>query len=135
MGAGMNGSLRSALSGARRKTKVVDVPDVGPITLQEMSGTERDDLEASTIIEEDGKRTVNSKHFRARLLVLCIVDDSGKRVYADSDAPEVSELPIGVLDKLFVAAQELNAMGGTAVEDARKNSESVPSSASDSPSH
>jgi hypothetical protein len=129
----MNGSLRSALSGARRKTKVVEVPDVGPVTLQEMSGSERDDLEASTIVEEDGKRTVNSKHFRARLLVLCIVDDSGKRLYTESDVAEVSGFPIRVLDSLFAAAQELNSMGVTAVEDARKNSGSGATAASVSP--
>ena len=121
---------RASLEAIPRKFEDVQFPDLDTFyRVREMSGTERDTFEIETFkLKTNGasepKREVDPKYLRARLAVLCLVDEAGNRLYADNEVKTCSDmLGAGVLNKIFTAAQRLNGLDGGAVEDAAKNSE------------
>lgn len=126
---------RATLETIPRKTIDVEVPEVDAMfRLREMSGTERDKFEVSVFKEEaNGTRKVDPLYLRARLVALCMVGDDNVRLYADDEVLQLSDtIPSAVLGTLFAAAQKLNGLDATAVEDAAKNSESGPVNGSSS---
>src|SRR5258706_5508781 len=96
-----------------------DVPEWGGgIFLRVMSGTERDGFE-TTIIDDQSK--VKSENVRSELLVRCICDDQGARLFADSDAASLGGKSSLVLDRLFTQAQKLNKIRKQDVDELTKN--------------
>ena len=129
---------RASLESIKRKTVEVEVPEADAIfRLREMSGTDRDKFEVSAFKEDkDGKRSVDPLYLRARLVALCLVGEDNVRLYADDEIHMLSDnASASVIGKLAAAAQTLNALGGDAVEDAAKNSESAPAGALPSDLH
>lgn len=126
---------RDTLEKVSRRTVDVEFPEQGTAyRLREMSGTERDKFEVAAFKDgADGKRVVDPLYLRARLVALCMIGDDGVRLYADDEIHQLSDaVPAAVIAKLFVAAQHLNGLDADAVEDAAKNSASVPAGASPS---
>jgi len=123
---------RASLEAIQRKIEDVEFPEFETYyRLREMSGTERDDYEIAALKKTSngtGKTTheVEMKFLRARLVALCLVDESGERIYGDKQIKECSELPQGVLLKLYTAANKLNGLEPEAVKEAEKNSASDP---------
>lgn len=123
---------KSDLRGIARKTVDIEgLVDGVVFRLREMNGTERDLFETGVFKEEDvtvdGKtetrRKVDPMFLRARLVALCLIDDEGKRMYADDEIEMLSgDVPSVVLGKLFEAAQKLNGLDAAATEAAGKNS-------------
>ena len=131
----MKSGTRAMLETMARKSVIVDVPEAdASFRLREMSGTERDTFEVAAFKEsQDGKWTVDPLYLRARLVALCLVGEDNVRLYADEEVHQLSDnVPASVLGKLFAAAQTLNGLDGGDVEDALKNSASVPAGASTS---
>jgi len=85
--------------------------------LRNMTGTERDSWELASF--RDGK--ISPEHFRAKLLVRCIADEQGKRVFTDEDAAALSGKSSQVLLRLYDVAARLNGIGVKAVDDLAKN--------------
>ena len=81
----------------------VEVPEWGgSVCIKTLSGTERDAF-------EEGYSEQKMKNFRARFLVLTLCDESGERLYADSEADELGSKSAVVLNRLFDSAWSLNA--------------------------
>jgi hypothetical protein len=102
-----------------------------------MSGAEYDDYEASQVrveLGDDGKRTssVDIANLRARLAVKVLCDAEGQRIFQDSDAAALGKKSSLDLKRIFDAGRRLNGLDKDAVEQAKKNSASAPSSASGS---
>ena len=129
---------RASLEAIPRKTEDVPFPEFDTFyRLREMSGTERDKFEISAFkVTTNGsgdKREIDPLYLRARLVGLCMIDEDGKRCYADNEIQKLADaVPSSVLGKLFTTAQKLNGLDAGAVEAAAKNSESGPDSASGS---
>lgn len=133
----MQFGTRAALEGMQRKHIDVPITELDmQFRIREMSGTERDTFEVATFKEgADGKRTLDTKYLRARLVALCLVGEDGKRLYADKEVQLLSDaVGASAIDTLFKAAQKLNGLEGDAVDAAAKNSASVPADASSSAS-
>jgi hypothetical protein len=119
---------RASLKSIPRKSEDVAFPELDTFyRIREMSGTERDRFEISAFkVTTNGsgeKREIDPLYLRARLVALSLVDEEGNRIYDDGQVRECSdELPASVLGKLFAAAQKLNGLDATAVEEAAKNS-------------
>lgn len=139
----MQRGTRAELEQLPRKKEDVAIEELDRLyTVREMSGTERDTFEISTFKEKDGVdkdgkptriRTVDTKYLRARLVGLCLVDEAGARLYGDNETKVLSDtVGASAIDRLFKVAQKLNGLEGEAVEDATKNSASVPADASPS---
>ena len=101
------------------KIETVDVPEWGgSVGVRTMTGTERDSFEQS-IVEKKGK--TNLSNIRARLCALTVVDDSGNRLFNDSDIAELGKKSAAALDRVFTVAQKMNGFGEKDIEELGKN--------------
>lgn len=101
------------------KTKTVDVPEWGvKVVIRTMTGAEKSNFEVSTIAE-DGK--VDRKDFRAKMLSQCLVDEEGKRIFADEDLDILGTKSAAVIERLWGIASKLNAYSKKDVDELTKN--------------
>ncbi len=94
------------------ETKDIEVPEWGgTVRIKTISGTERDEFEASTVKMKNGRSEQNMENFRARFLSLCIIDEDGKRLFPNkTDIQYLGRKSVKALQRVFNAAQELNSM-------------------------
>ena len=111
----------SILGAADLKHEDVDVPAWGgAVRVRMMNGMERDEFRAAISSEEP----VPIGKFSAALLVATLVDESGNRLFSADDMAALQAKSAKSLDAPAAVAMRLNGLGGGAVEDAVKNSES-----------
>lgn len=114
-------SKSAILGAADLKHEDVHVPAWGgTVRIRAMTGQERDEFR-SAIATEEGHVPVG--RFAAALLVACIVDEAGERLFSESDMAAVQKKSAASLDGPAAVAMRLNGLGGQAVEEAVKNSE------------
>jgi hypothetical protein len=89
----------------------VSVPQWGfDVWVKALTGTERDAWENSIITQQGKNTNVSLINLRAKLLVMCIVDEDGKRIFADNEAETLGKKSASALNLLFETAQRLNAL-------------------------
>lgn len=121
---------RNAILGADdlgRET--VDVPEWGgAVHVRGLTAAERDAYEASLMdATRTGKRTKITpklQNAKARMAVLCIIDDKGDRVFTDADADALGKKSASALNRIVEAIQELSGMSEEDIEELEKNSPS-----------
>ena len=106
----------------RKLTSVPCAEWGGDVYIRCMSGEERDIYEGECYQLKGKNITFNRQNVRARLLVRCLCDESGKRLFADADAKELGQKSGRVLDRLFDVAQKTNGLTKADVDDLSKNS-------------
>ena len=117
----------------RAKLQRVPTPEWGGDTfVRVMSGAERDAFEDETYRLNGKDVSVNRKNLRARLLVRCIVDEEGARLFGDNDADTLGAQPADVLDRVYAVASKANGLSKADEEDLAKNSDSAPDDGSGS---
>ena len=90
---------------------VVEIPGRGTVTMQGLTGRQRDDYENSCVVTKNGKRSFNVIDARAKLVALSAIDpDTGKRKFSNADIPQLSAMPAKELDRLFSVAQKLSGI-------------------------
>ena len=95
------------LSANDRATSDVEVAEwSGTVRVSTMSASERDKWEAETY--GDGKP--KTEDFRARFVALCLVDEAGNRMFTDKEVGELGKKSAAALQRVFAAAQKLNAL-------------------------
>lgn len=109
----------------------VPVPEWGgDVRVRTMSASERDSWEAA--VYSGGK--VNTVDFRARFCALTIVDEQGARLFTDGEVEALGAKSAAALQRVFNAAQTLNALSNKDAEELVKNSEAGPDAGSSSSS-
>lgn len=103
--------------------EAVEVPEWGgTVRIRGLTGSERDEFEAS-IIQRRGKDIeANLKNIRAKLVSLAAVDEEGNRIFTEEDVVALGRKSARVLDRLFSVAQRLSGLSSEDVEDLAKNS-------------
>ena len=103
-------------------TERVPVPEwCGEIIVRGLTGVERDQFEQS-IVETRGKNTkVNLRNIRAKLVVLCCVDEQGNRIFRDEDAEVLGRKSAVALNRVFEVAQRLSGLRPEDVEELAGN--------------
>jgi hypothetical protein len=106
-------------------TEEVDVPEWGgKVLVRGLSGTERDQLEA-TLVQMKGKNsTANLKNLRAKLVVLAVVDETGKRLFGEDDVTALGKKSAAALDRVYTKAALLSGISEADQDELTKNSES-----------
>jgi hypothetical protein len=106
----------------------VSVPEWGgEVRVKSLMGEERDALEA-TMIQGKGKNTsVNLANLRAKLVARSIVDESGQRIFSDTDIFALGKKSAAALSRVYEVAQRLSGISAEDVEELTKNSETAPS--------
>lgn len=124
---------REAIFAAEDLPRVkVPTPEWGPeayVWVRTLDGPARAAFElASSKLPKQGDALRLS--LRERVAVAVVVDDDGKPLFTEADIGPVGAKSAKVLDRIFDASEELNAMFSAAVEKLEKNSASGPSASS-----
>lgn len=103
----------------------VEVPEWGgTVRVVGLTGADRDAYEA-TFVDAKGKPAVQRlRNIRAKLVVKCLVDADGNRLFTDDKAKALGEKNGAVIDRLFDVARRLSGIGQGAVEEGKETSES-----------
>jgi hypothetical protein len=121
------------------RDQIVDAEDVeydvvacpewgGDVRLRSIRGTQRDAYEQSLIVEKSGSRSMNLRNARAKLIVLCAVDERGALLFSADDLNALSRKNAKPLDRLFDACRKL---AGLSEEDVDKLTEDFGAARSD----
>jgi hypothetical protein len=105
------------------KTEVVNVPEWGgDVTVRAMSGTARDAWESSMVlVDDEGKRRPNVDNLKAKLVALCMVDETGQQMFTLDEVGHLAGKSALALDRVFQVAQRINGLGFAAEAEATKN--------------
>jgi hypothetical protein len=87
----------------------VDCPELGGyFIVRGMTGKEQSAFLKTLRKKVEGKVVVDEDNFNARLIVACLVDDKGNRLFTDDEFNIVQSWPGAAFQKLAAAAQTLN---------------------------
>jgi hypothetical protein len=113
-------SIREQLLALKIPTATVKVAGIdGLVSLRGLTAGERDSWEQYVYSERDIKKGV--KNIRASLVVRCLTDEAGVRLFTDSEIAEVGAMPASVIDKLYEHCQRLSGLGAKDAEELEKN--------------
>jgi|SRR5690349_767393 len=96
---------------------VVPCPEWGgDVRLKSIRGTQRDAYEQSLIVEKSGSRSMNLRNARAKLIVLCAVDEAGRLLFTADDLNMLGRKNAKPLDRLFDACRKLAGLSDDDVD-------------------
>jgi hypothetical protein len=91
-------------------SEAIPVPEWGgDVFVRTISGTERDAF-------EDAYSENRMKQFRVRFLAMTLADESGERLFSDSDMDALGGKSSVVINRLFDIAWKHNALSNESVE-------------------
>lgn len=100
----------------------IEVPEWGgSVRVRGMSGTQRDDYEASIIQQNGNDRKVNLSNARAKLVARCLIDESGALLFSSDDVRALGRKSARALERVFDKARELSGMSEQDVENLAEN--------------
>lgn len=100
-----------------RKYDTVSCPEWGgEVRLRSISGTQRDAYEQSVISANGTDRKMNLRNARAKLIVLCAVDEAGSLLFTSDDLNALGRKNAAPIDRLFDASRKLAGMSENDVE-------------------
>ena len=86
----------------------VNIPEWGGVVrIRSITGAQRDAYEASLIDERGKDRKMNLRNARAKLIVLCAVDDAGRPLFTADDVNRLGRRNAKPVDRLFDACKKL----------------------------
>lgn len=95
-----------------------EVPEWGgTVRIRMLTGTERDAFEASVTQQRGKSVQANLTNLRARLVSLCLIDATGRRMFNREDIPALGRKSAAALDRVFDACRRLNRIGDEDVEE------------------
>jgi hypothetical protein len=111
----------------------------GSVRVRGLSGKDRDAYEASTVIMRTGKggrleQGRDLDNLRAKLIVRCLVDDNGDRLFHDGEYDTVGALSGAILARLWDTASKLSGLGDEDLEELVRDFGSTPGGGSSTPS-
>ena len=110
------------LKKADTQVKTVKVPEWGgDVRVRGMTGEERDAFEGSIVTIKDGKSEVDTKNIRAKLIVQCVVDEKGERMFSVADIKALGKKSAKALQRVFEVAGDLCGLSEGVIEKIAKN--------------
>jgi hypothetical protein len=102
-------------------------PESWVLRLRGLTGSERDRFEASINQQRGGKQRQNTENFRARLIVMCAVNEDGQRLFSRADLKRLGEKSSKALDRVFTKCSEMNGFTDNDVESLTEGFDDGPS--------
>jgi hypothetical protein len=100
----------------------IPVPEWGgDVMVRGLTGSQRDAWEASLTIRRGKQMIPDMRNFRARLVVLCVVDETGALVFHEGDIDALANKSGSALDRIYDAAARLSGIGENDVEELTKD--------------
>lgn len=104
------------LSAVDLDVKAVEIKEwKGSVNVRGLTARERDSFEASI------GASANLDNLRARLVVLTLVDEGGKRLFKDTDAKALGDKNAEVVNRLFDVARQMSGMTDADVNELEGN--------------
>ena len=97
------------LNALKLRTETVPI-EGGDVIIKEITADEYMELFNSDAVKNK-KGELDGKIFASILATRCIVDESGNRIFKDSDASALSNGSTAVYSKIAVAVKALNGLG------------------------
>ncbi len=115
-------------------TQIVVVPEwAGDVVVRGLTGSERDSLEASIVVQKGKNVTANLQNLRAKMVQRCIIDPKSRELmFSPAEVSALGNKSAVALQRVFDVARELSGMGDADVKELTGNSESEPSDGSGS---
>lgn len=108
----------------------VEVPEWGgAVRVVGLTGVERDRFEASVV--GNGKK-MQLSNLRARLVAMCVVDESGERLFGTADVGALGNKSAAALERVFSAAQRLSGLSEDDVAELTEDLDDAPNGSSTS---
>ncbi|MGH3097868.1 MAG: phage tail assembly chaperone [Streptosporangiales bacterium] len=106
------------------------------VWIKPVSAAEWDEWRTSlTPVDQNGNTHPQMGNMRARLLVYCLYDEQGNKIFKRQDANALGQKSSAVLERLFnIATTGIGEDAKQAIEDAEGNSSAAPSGDSNSSS-
>lgn len=100
-------------------TEDIQIPEWGDawVRVRTLQANERDHWEASIVQQKGKKVTRNIENIRARLCLLCLIDEDGNRLFDDGDMFPLGGKSASALDRIFTVAARLNGLRDEDVEE------------------
>ena len=98
--------------------EAVEIEGHGKVWIRGLQADERDAYEQSLIeTGPDGRSRVKrvQRNVRASLVVRCLVDEAGERLFKDNEVEAVGHVDASVIDKLWDVARKLSGMDTEAI--------------------
>ncbi len=103
-------------------TKEINVPQWGgSVKIRTMTASDRDRFEQQVF--SGNTKSERRDNIRALMLSICIVDESGNRVFGEKDVKALGGKSAAAVDAIFSEIQKLNALSDADIDEAAKNSE------------
>jgi hypothetical protein len=100
------------------RSERVPVPEWGgEVMVRGLTGRQRDAWEASMTVRRGKKLEQDMRDFRARLVVQCVVDETGQLVFHDGDVDALSAKSGSALDRIYDTAARLSGISGDDVDE------------------
>lgn len=115
-------SKQAILAAQDLVTEDVEVPEWGgTVRVRTLTGKERDAFEASLTSGEGRRRKADLVNIRAKLVGMCMVDETGSREFDDGEVVALGAKSAAALDRVFSVCQRLNGIGASDVDQLAKN--------------
>lgn len=98
----------------------------GDVRLRSISGAARDQYEQSMVEEKGSSRKLNLLNARAKLIVLCAVDENGRQLFTREDIRALGRKNAKPLDRLFDACQTLVGLSDDDIKEMTENFDETP---------
>lgn len=106
---------------AARKVGKIGAEDEVAVYVRTMKAAERDAFETSMFEGRGSSRRQNLDNLRARLVAKTAVDKDGNPLWKAEQVKRLGEKNAAAIDRIFDAAQRLNGMSSSDVEEMVKN--------------
>ncbi|MEV2236704.1 hypothetical protein [Micromonospora sp. NPDC049891] len=101
-------SRDAILSAEDRTFGEVDVPEWGgTVRIRSITGKQRDSYEASLIQQRGNSRQMNMRNARAKLIVLCAVDEHGSPLFTENDINALGAKNAKPVERVFDACRKI----------------------------
>lgn len=90
------------------------------VRVKAISGSERDEYEGFVAGDRKSGK-LNTRNMRARLLVLALIDEDGKRLFTINDLESLGRKNAAVIDRLYDVATELAGISKSEEEAIEEN--------------
>jgi hypothetical protein len=96
----------------------VQIPELGgTVNVRGLTAAERDEFEATMILEKGETKADKFRNLRARLVAKCIIDETGARMFTDDDVPALGANQARAIQRAFEVAQRLSGLSAVDVKE------------------
>lgn len=87
------------------------------VRVRGLTGRDRDAYETSITVGRGKNQEINTRNARAKLVVLCVIDDAGNRLFTDADVRALGEKSAAALQRVFDVCRRLSGLSDEDMEE------------------